>query len=348
MQQLIPNARKNKKLKVVTLGGGTGSYTLLSGLKNYSVEINAIVGMADDGGSTGRLRDELGVLPPGDVRQCLVALSGASRELRELMQYRFRAGDLKGHTFGNIFLSALEKTYGSMSNGLEEAQRILDVKGKVVPVTEGNMRIVATLANGETIHGEDALDCNETLRRKGVCLQELRLAQKVRATKAALSAVREADVLVIGPGDHFSNIVPSLLVGGFARAIQQSNTCVLYVANLTNKKGLTAGWKTADYVRDIERYVGRSRVNIVLYNTTPIPPHLVRRYEKQEGNGSVVQLGNVSKSCRVVTGDLLYNGAMKKASGDAIAHTRSFIRHDSEKLARVVMQCVDSKDGSVS
>jgi uncharacterized cofD-like protein len=327
-----------KQKRIVTLGGGTGSYTLLSGLKKHPVDITAIVSMADDGGSTGRLRDELGVLPPGDVRQCLVALSGASTQLRELMQYRFRGGDLRGHNFGNIFLSALEKLHGSMSKGLIEAQKILAVQGKVVPITEGNMRLVSTLANGDVLHGEDVLDCNETLRKDGVQLVDIHLAKKVEATKSALSAVQRAHTIVLGPADHFSNTIPCLLVGGFADAIRKSRARVVYVANLTNKRGLTDGWTVADYIVDIEQYIGKGRIHAVLYNTTEVPKKLLRRYEKQEGKGSLVQLGDMSQTCTVYAQDLLHVHAVGKRAGDSIAHTRSFIRHDSEKLADALFE----------
>lgn len=168
-----------KKKKIVTIGGGTGSFTLLSGLKKYPVDISAIVSMADDGGSAGVLRDELGVLPPGDVRQCLVALSESSEKMRELLNYRFENGGLKGHSFGNMFVSALEKICGGMTRGLEEAVEILNIRGRVMPVTEGDMRLIVELEDGTVLHGEDQLDVNEALRKRGAKLKRIALARIV-------------------------------------------------------------------------------------------------------------------------------------------------------------------------
>jgi len=327
-----------KRKKIVTIGGGTGSYTLLLGLKKYPVDLSAIVSMADDGGSTGRLRDELGVLPPGDIRQCLVALSESSMDLRELMQYRFASGDLRGHSFGNIFVSALEKTYGSLARGAEEAGKILNVCGRVIPVTEGDMRIEAELEDGTVLDGEDELDENELLRKKGVRLKRVRLKKRVRAHTKALEAVRKADVVIFGPADHFSNIIPSLLVGGFAKAIAESHAQVVYIANLTNKRGLTDGWSVDDYVRSIEKYIGKGRIDAVFYSCSPIRVDLRRRYEEEEGKDSLVTFSSEGdRSYRVVKARVVASGAAERRKNDAVASSRSFIRHDSDKLAKAIM-----------
>jgi len=326
-----------KRKKIVTIGGGTGSYTLLLGLKKYPVDLTAIVSMADDGGSTGRLRDELGVLPPGDVRQCLVALSDSSRDLRRLMQYRFESGDLKGHNFGNILLSALEKTYGGLFAGVEEAAKILNVRGRVIPVTEGDMRLKGTLENGEVLLGEDALDENVSLRKKGIPLVDIQLQKPVRIHKEARKALSEADVIIFGPADHFSNLVPMLLVQGFAKEIAQSKAQVFYVANLTNKKGLTQGWTLDDYIQSLEKYLGKGRFDAVFYNVSPFNGELQERYEKEEGENSIVTMGDLPKTYRLVRSRIVSSRAIKEEKGDLIASTRSYIRHDSDKLAKAIM-----------
>jgi uncharacterized cofD-like protein len=327
-----------KLKKIITIGGGTGSYTLLSGLKKYPVELSAIVSMADDGGSTGRLRDELGVLPPGDIRQCLVALSESPSDLRELMQYRFTSGDLKGHSFGNIFVSALEKTYGSLSRGAEEAGKILNVRGRVIPVTEGDMRIESELEDGTILYGEDELDENEKLRKYGVKLKYIRLKKRVRAHIKALEAIKKADVIIFGPADHFSNIIPSLLVEGFAKAIADSHAQVFSVANLTNKRGLTDGWTVDKYIHSIEKYIGKGRVNAAIFNTSRIDSKLLKRYESEEGRNSLVKLPvHTKRSFRVVKARIAASGAAKHNKYDAVASSRSFIRHDSDKLAKAII-----------
>ena len=323
---------KNKK--IVTIGGGTGSFTLLSGLKKYQYDITAIVTMADDGGSTGKLRDELGVLPPGDVRQCLVALSDSSEELRELMNYRFENGGLEGHSFGNLLLSALEKINGGFSEGLVEAVKILNVKGTVMPVSEDNMRLKIKLNDGRILSGEKELDDNEDIRKTGI--YEVSLAKKVRANKNAVAAIAAADFIVIGPGDHYGSIVPNLLVGGIKKAIKNTKAKVIFIAPLTNKRGQTESFGVSDYVQNIEKLIGESKIDFVVHNAKKPNKNVVKKYEKQEGKKSLVICDFNDKRCKIVTGDLLRKEKINISKGDALAHTRAFIRHDSDKLARAI------------
>lgn len=328
--------------RIVTIGGGTGSFTLLTGLKKYPVDISAIVSMADDGGSTGVLRDELGVLPPGDVRQCLVALSESSETLRELMNYRFEEGGLKGHSFGNLFLSALEKVEGSFSRGVEEAARILNIKGEVIPVTEGNMRLCIELESGELLIGESNLDHNEKIRNIGI--KRIYLKSKVRACDKAIRRIREADCIIIGPGDHFGSIVPNLLVTGIPEAISKSRAKLIYNCNLTNKKGQTDGFDLDRYVSEISALIGK-KVDLATYNSRKLHGDLVKKYEKSEGKRAIVGLEDgKARKFRVVKAELLSGKAVRSAKGDPIASVRSFIRHDSDKLAKVIMMLLEMGD----
>ena len=325
--------------KIVTIGGGTGSFTLLSGLRKYPFDITAVVTMADDGGSTGVLRDELGVLPPGDVRQCLVALSEESATLRALLNYRFERGGLEGHNFGNVMLSALEKITGSFSAGVEEAARILHVRGRVVPVSESDMRLRITLRDGTVVEGESHLDDNALVRTVGIA--SVALAGRVRACKDAVAAINTADLVVIGPGDHFGSIVPNLLVRGVTRAIKETKAQVVFVAPLTNKRGHTEGFSVENHVIAVEKYIGRGRVDFVIVNTRRPSARAVARYEAQEGEGSLVLLCNdanaVEDTWHSVRGDFLNVMRLPRGlSADKIATTRSFIRHDPDALARAV------------
>lgn len=331
-----------KRKKIVTIGGGTGSFTLLSGLKKYPIDISAIVSMADDGGSTGVLRDELGVLPPGDVRQCLVALSESSHTLRELMNYRFESGSLQGHSFGNILVSALEKTCGGMSHGLEEASKILNVSGRVLPVTEDDMRLVITLENGKVLHGEEQLDDNKELREKGVMLDHIELENPVRANNDAVIAIQQADIIILGPGDQFGSIIPNLLIHDIAQSIKHSKAQVLYVANLTNKRGLTNGWTVDEYVRSLERYIGKNRIDYVIYNNRNPKKILIEKYEQYEGKGAMVLFQDYdNRSYRVVMADIVSDKVPEINNNDAITNTRAFIRHDSDRLAKAIMFITD-------
>ncbi|KKP96312.1 MAG: hypothetical protein US25_C0011G0010 [Candidatus Moranbacteria bacterium GW2011_GWE1_36_7] len=329
-----------QRKKVVTIGGGTGSFMLLSGLKKYPVDISAIVSMADDGGSTGVLRDELGVLPPGDVRQCLVALSDSSKALRELMNYRFEDGGLKGHNFGNLFLSALEKINGNFDKGVQEAEKILNIKGRVIPVTNDDARLFMLLKNGKILKGEISIGLNIEMQRIG--LDKIYLSSNVRANPMAIKAIKEADVVVLGPGNYYCSIVPNLLVKGIADALKKTNAKIIYNCNLTNKKGQTDGFTLDDYAHDINKYIGKNRIDFVTYNTKKPTKNLVEEYEKQrELLVRFVRDKISNRSYRVVRGDMLAGKKIKYAKSDVLAAQRSFIRHDSDKLAKVLMMILE-------
>ena len=321
--------------KLVTVGGGTGSFVLLSGLKRYNYQLTAVVTMADDGGSTGVLRDELGVLPPGDVRQCLTALSDSSQLLRQLMMYRFENGGLQGHSFGNLLLSALEKVCGSFPQAVEEASRLLNVKGRVMPVSEQPMQLEIVLQDGTSLSGEKQLDDSQLIRQVGI--KQVKLKSQVPAYPPAVEQVRQADYIIIGPGDHWGSVMPNLLVEEFALAINQSGAEVIYVAPLTNKQGQTSGYTVADYVADVEEKIGQGRVNFVIYNTQQPDQRLLQRYQEQEGQDSWVACDwQKQRSYQIVTGNLLAGQSAAQVKGDKLGSKRSFIRHDSDKLAEAV------------
>lgn len=324
-------SRAEKKTKVVTITGGTGGFVLLSGLKEYPIHISAIVNMADDGGSTGVLRDDLGVLPPGDVRQCLAALARASSEVRELFSYRFNQGELSGHNAGNLFLSALEKTTGSFSRAVAVAGKILDVYGRVIPVTENDMRLLIELTDGTTLEGESTLD--DDLRVRDIGVREVTLAHEVTANKAALDAIDQADVIVIGPGDIYGSIIPSLLVKGIPEALRDTSARIIVVANATNKRGISDGFDAHKYVSIVEKYLLGREVDILMCNTQDPSTALSELYEQQEGEGMFVECEEKETPYRVVGGDFLQETTE--------AHTRSFIRHDSSKLAKAIIECID-------
>ncbi len=333
--------------KVVTIGGGTGSFTLLSGLKNYPIDISAVVSMADDGGSTGRLRDELGVLPPGDIRQCLVALSNSSETLRKLMNYRFAGGDLEGHNFGNLLLSALEKINGNFTNGIKEAAKILNIKGWVLPVSEGNMKLAIELNNGEVIIGEKYLDHNDQVRKYGV--KEVYLESKVAPNKKVIEDIKRADLIILGPGDHYGSIIPNLLVEGVAEAICQSKAIVIYNCNLTNKKGQTDNFDVDKYAQEMNRYLGRNRIDFVVFSDGCPSEKLVKKYEEKEGENSIVKFNQKAlsqRSYKVIKADITKRTTIAKNKNDLIVATRSFIRHNPKQLAKVMMSLFE-REGTV-
>ncbi len=297
--------------------------------------ISAIVAMSDSGGSTGVLRDELGVLPPGDVRQCLAALARSTTEVRELFSYRFSEGGLAGHNMGNLFLSALEKTTGSFSRAVAVAGKILNVYGRVIPVTEGDMQLVVTLRNGTVLHGENHLDDNEQVRSVGV--RAVAPDRPVTANPAALAALTRAHVVVIGPGDLYGSIIPNLLVGGMAQALRDTSARIVVVANLTNKKGLTDGFSADDYVRAIAAHIPDRSIDALVYNTTEPDARVRARYEAQEGAGAFVAPEVQTGAYECVGRDLL-SAADTDAPSAAHAAPPAFIRHDSKKLAAAIVE----------
>lgn len=326
-----------KKKKIVTIGGGTGSFMLLTGLKKYQVELSAIVSMADDGGSTGVLRDELGVLPPGDVRQCLVALSDSGVILRKLLNYRFEDGCLKGHNFGNLFLSALEKISGSFSGGVGEAMRILNVHGQVVPVTDQDAKLYLEVGGGKILKGENEI--NHSMFSPDE-IKKMYFDPRVKANPRAIECIKEADVIVIGPGNHFCSILPNFLIKEFSEAIKGSKAKVVYNCNLTNKKGHTDSFDVDDYVESINGFIGKDRIDYVTFNTKKPSKKLIEKYRRSEGGNFLVSFNedkNRKRRYKVIRGDFIMNEEMKYSSSDKLAATRSFIRHSSGKLSKSII-----------
>jgi uncharacterized cofD-like protein len=334
-----------KKKRIVTVGGGTGSFTLLSGLRKFPVELSAVVSMADDGGSTGVLRDELGVLPPGDVRQCLVALSESSGAMRELMNYRFEEGGLAGHSFGNLFLSALEKTSGSFARGVEEAMEILKVDGEVIPVTEGEAVLEMVLADGSVLHGENEI--NQAKHIQDIGPESFRFAKTVKAYAKAIDRVKRADMIVIGPGNFYPSLLPNLIIREFAQAIRGSKAMVVYIANLTNKKGHSNGWDIDRYAEEIERHIGKGRIDYLVWNAKTPSRALVKKYEAKEGKDMLVRFDRTARgkrSYRVVCADVVSRKLPKPHSSDAVGSTRALIRHDPDRLARALMFLLEARE----
>ncbi len=323
---------------IVTVGGGTGSYTVLSGLKNLKdVSLTAVVSMADNGGSTRILRDELGVLPPGDVRQCLVALSEHTDTVRKMMNYRFDDGKLKSHSFGNILLATLEKVTGDFGKGVEVASEILKVKGMVVPVTKNKTDLCAQLGDGHSICGQIEVD-KANFQKRG--LKKIYFSSRVQLNPNAKKAILRADYIIIGPGTYFESLVPNLIVPGFKEAIGRTKAKIILPVNLTNKKGHTLHWKASDYVKNTEKYLGRP-IDIILINSQSPSPAQVRRYKLKEGDGVLVK-DDLSDS-RAVRRPLISHVLVKYDKNDSRQKFRSFIRHDSQKIAKCVEEIIKKK-----
>lgn len=311
--------------RITVLGGGTGTFTVLTGLKKHNVDLSAIVSMSDGGGSTGILRDEMGVLPPGDLRQCLVALSDADQELRDLFLYRFTNESLAGHNFGNLFLSALEKTIGDPIKAVEAAHRILRVKGHIIPVSNTASNLHATLEDGTVINGEHRIDERTPLRSP---IMQCELNPPVQANPDAIEAIKNADAIVISPGDLFTSIIPVLLVDGIAQALTQTQATIIYVVNLVTKPGQTDGFDAEQHVSTISKYLTRNP-DVVIMNSAK-PSHMVReRYETQDER--LVEGPLDADHYRVISAPLISDAIQEQSAGDRL--TRSLLRHDPDRLA---------------
>lgn len=324
-------------VRIVVIGGGTGSFTLLSALKHYSKNLTALVNMADDGGSTGQLRDELGVLPPGDVRQCLVALS-QSPKVRELFNYRFEEGTLSGHTFGNLFLTALEKLTGSFAEAVETASEVLRVEGAVIPATLDNVRLKMIWPDKQLIlTGEKVIDVDHFAHDPR--LATLCLEPAAEANPAALEAIANAELVVIAPGDLYTSLGPILIAKGMREALGKTPAKVIYVCNLVTKKGHTEGFTVTDHAAEIERFVGAPVIDIVLYNEVEPDKALLDKYAKAGEFGVQVDAEKLKNNHYAVKGGaFLAKEVGKTKKGDPLAKHRNLIRHDANAIARALMK----------
>jgi len=274
---------------IVVIGGGTGAFTVLSGLKNRNFDLSAILTMADDGGSSGVLREEFGILPPGDIRRALLALSSSpTNTLARLFNYRFKQGTgLKGHSFGNLLITALEEITGNFTKAIEEAGRILGAKGKIIPVTLENTRLFARLENGILIVGETNIDIPKHDGR--LKIKEVFLNPPVKANPQALEAFKKADIIIMGPGDLYTSLAPTLLVKGVSEAIKKSKAKKVYFCNIMTKFGETTGFKAIDFLNVLESYLGKNTIDYFVVNIEKPKKQDLLRYAKEKKEFVVFQ-----------------------------------------------------------
>lgn len=320
--------------RFVVIGGGTGSFTLLSGLKHYVTDITALVNMADDGGSTGQLRDELGVLPPGDVRQCLVALSDTPK-VRDLFNYRFDEGSLKGHAFGNLFLTALEKMTGNFTEAVELASEVLNITGRVEPVTMTNVTLCAEGADGKPVKGEYTISHQQLAKQPKIWLEP-----EAVVNPRALEAISKADVVVVAPGNLYGSLAPALAVPGIGEALRTTQATCVYVSNLVTKPGPTDGFGVHDFADEVERLAGGAFLDYVVFNTASPDQDLLDRYANEREYGVTIDSDEIAKrSWKARGGKIIADAAWDGAqASDPLAKTRSYIRHDSDAIARQLMR----------
>ena len=310
--------------RIVTIGGGTGLSVLLRGLRKHTDNLTAVITVADDGGSSGRLRRELGVLPPGDFRNCLVAMSEDESLLAELFQYRFEEGDgLKGHSFGNLFIVAMANVTEGFDQALVESSRVLAVRGRVVPATSSNLQLSARFRDGSLVRGESSI-----AQRKGEIERLMIEPEEAAAHPLAVRAIEEAELVVIGPGSLYSSILPNLMVSGISNAVRDTAAPVVYVCNVATQIGETGGYTLAEHVAALRRHTFDEIADYIIGNSDP--PDIGDRFE---GEG-VVHDGSPLRNATIILSDLVDE-----------SHP---VRHDSDKLADAIMRIHGASDGRLS
>jgi len=304
---------------IVAIGGGTGLSVLLSGLKTYTDNITAIVTVADDGGSSGRLRRELGVMPPGDFRNCLVALSDDESLVAELFQYRFDQGEgLEGHSFGNLFIAAMTGVTGSFEQALLESSKVLAVHGRIIPATWSHIDLTARLSDGTHVHGES------NIAVRGGSIDEVQIEPSdIQANPEAIDAIAQADLILVGPGSLYTSIMPNLLVPGVMQALEASSAQTIYLCNVATEDGETGGFTMADHVRALQRHTFPTIADSVIANGNLSEPGA------QFNSRAVPPSGGELPDVRVITADLI--------------DPEHPLRHDAERLARVVIDVYHGK-----
>ncbi len=325
---------------VVIIGGGTATFTLLKGLRQFPTNNIVIVSTADDGGSTGVLRKDLGVMPMGDIRQCLIGLSYTVPALQDLFTYRFDRGSLKGHNVGNILLAALEKVTGSSDAAIAEAARLLNVRGEVLFVSKEPTTLSARLTDGTVIQSEHEID--EPTTKKRAPIEKLELT-KATVNPRVLDAIARADAIILGPGDLYTSTFPNLLVPGVAEAIKNAKGRKVLITNIMTKLGQTDGFKASNFVQEANRYLGADKgtsvIDTVIVNTKKPEAKILEIYKKEKAVFVEPDIDAVEKTGAAVIAEAVVSDEVhKKAKGDVLH--RSLIRHDTEKTAEIIWNLI--------
>ena len=316
--------------KVVVIGGGTGLSTMLRGLKLYTNNITAIVTVGDDGGGSGKLRADLGMLPPGDIRNCILALADTEPIMEDLLQYRFKEGSLKGQNFGNLFLAAMAGISDNFEDAVQKMSSVLAVTGKVLPVTLDDMKLIADLENGSVVEGESIIP-EEVIKQKSK-IKQLRInPERAKPLMDALVAIKEADAIVMGPGSLYTSIIPNLLVEDIVEGINKSDAIKIYISNVMTQPGETDDFAVSDHIKTLMKYSGKNSVQYVIANNGTIPPDIEERYLSQGSKLVKLDYENIE--------DL----NVKVVETDLVKITKGYVKHDAEHLAQVLMTTILDK-----
>ncbi len=309
--------------RIASIGGGTGLSVLLHGLKEHTSKITAVVTVADDGGSSGRIREQFDTLPPGDIRNCLVALADAEPLMRDLFQFRFEENSaLQGHNFGNLFIAALSKVTGDFEKAIKESSKVLAIRGQVVPSTLHKVRLVAEHTDGTKSFGESTIPKRRTPIKK-IYLNP----SNCRPTEEALEAIYESEAIILGPGSLYTSVLPNLLVPGMTEAVVRARAVKIYVCNVMTQSGETDNFTASDHIKTLCEHTHPRIIDYCIVNTAPVPHHLLERYRDE--NAFPV----INDSSRIR--ELGY-----KVIEEDVINTANFVRHSPEKLAGCIMELI--------
>lgn len=316
--------------KIVVIGGGTGLSTMLRGLKYYTSNITAIVTVGDDGGGSGNLREDLGMLPPGDIRNCILALADTEPIMKELLQYRFKDGRLKNQSFGNLFLAAMDGISDNFEDAVQKMSSVLAVTGKVLPVTLDDMQLKAVLENGNIVKGESQIP-EEAIKQKSPIELLMLEPENAAPLKEALDAIKEADAIVMGPGSLYTSVIPNLLVRKISAVVRRSSAYKVYISNIMTQPGETDDFSASDHLKVIQKYGGKDIVQCVIANCGNIPDDLREKYNKEGADLVKLDQDNI-KSQGV---ELIAANLVKIESG--------FVKHDADYLAQILVDAIMEK-----
>ena len=314
---------------IVAIGGGTGLSTMLRGLKKYTSNLTAIVTMADDGGGSGVLRTDLGMPPPGDVRNCLQALANAEPIMEQLINYRFPEGTLAGQSFGNLFLAALMGITGSFDEAVAQMSQVLAITGRVLPVTSDNIQLLAEFENGTQVVGESKI-CDFKKAQDCRITQVRLIPEHPKVNEAALEAISQADLILLGPGSLYTSVIPNLLVDGITDAIANAPALRAYVCNVMTQDGETEGYTAADHLQALLSHSGQKLVDFCLVNSAPIPDYLLERYAVENARPIEVNRAEIEAL-----------GVEVAAGAVADLHHKKLARHDPDKLAQMALRLME-------
>jgi len=316
--------------KVVAIGGGTGLSVLLRGLKKHTSNITAIVTVSDDGGGSGVLREDMGILPPGDIRNCIVALANTEPIMEQLMQYRFREGKLKGQSFGNLFIAAMNDIYGSFDAAVREVSSVLAVTGKVLPVTLEDVVLYAELEDGTIIRGESQIPIKQQALNKRIRKVFLEPGNCMPMPEA-LKEIQEADAVVFGPGSLYTSIIPNILVKNIAEAINSTKAMKIYVCNIMTQQGETIGYSLSEHIKAINCHGNRAPIDYAIANTGEIPQALLEKYKTEDASPVLIDY------------DIIADMGIKVIEGDFVNIENGYLRHDYNKLAEQIFKLLNEE-----